>query len=56
MIDDPRNKTYYGGEVAAPVFSKVMSGALRLLNVAPDQPAEPLKQAAYDGVLVRCFR
>ncbi len=53
MIDDPRNKTYYGGEVAAPVFSKVMSGALRLLNVAPDQPAEPLKQAAYDGVLVR---
>lgn len=36
MIDDPRGKEYYGGAVAAPVFAKVMSGALRLLNIAPD--------------------
>ena len=36
MIDDPQGKKYYGGEVAAPVFAKVMSGALRLLNIAPD--------------------
>ena len=27
---------YYGGAVAAPVFAKVMEGALRLLNVPPD--------------------
>jgi len=27
---------YFGGLVAAPVFRKVMSGALRLLDVAPD--------------------
>jgi len=27
-----------GGQVAAPVFSKVVGGALRLLAVAPDQP------------------
>jgi len=27
---------YYGGDVAAPVFSAVMSGALRLMSVAPD--------------------
>jgi cell division protein FtsI (penicillin-binding protein 3) len=36
MVDEPRSKNYYGGEVAAPVFAKVMSGALRLLNVPPD--------------------
>lgn len=36
LIDAPRGNQYYGGEVAAPVFSGVMSGALRLLNVAPD--------------------
>lgn len=37
VIDDPRGKHYYGGKVAAPVFSAVMSGALRLLNVPPDR-------------------
>jgi len=36
MINEPSNGDYYGGVVAAPVFSNVMSGALRLLNVPPD--------------------
>jgi cell division protein FtsI (penicillin-binding protein 3) len=36
VIDDPAGKAYYGGEVAAPVFSRVMEGVLRTLNVAPD--------------------
>lgn len=36
MINDPGGEQYYGGQVAAPVFSRVMSGALRLLDVAPD--------------------
>ena len=36
MINEPRGKYYYGGLVAAPVFSAVMDDALRLLNVAPD--------------------
>jgi cell division protein FtsI (penicillin-binding protein 3) len=36
MIDEPSGKHYYGGEVAAPVFSNVMAGALRLLGIAPD--------------------
>ncbi len=36
MIDEPSAGQYYGGQVAAPVFSKVMAGALRLLNIAPD--------------------
>jgi len=35
-IHEPRGEHYYGGEVAAPVFSNVMAGALRLLDVAPD--------------------
>jgi cell division protein FtsI (penicillin-binding protein 3) len=38
MIDEPQGKQYYGGIVAAPTFSKVMQAALRLYNVAPDDP------------------
>lgn len=37
VIDEPSAGKYYGGQVAAPVFSKVMGGALRLLNVSPDE-------------------
>ena len=36
MVDEPRNGKYYGGQIAAPVFSKVMSGALRLMAIPPD--------------------
>ncbi len=36
VIHDPQGALYYGGYVSAPVFSKVMSGALRLLDVPPD--------------------
>ncbi|PHR51602.1 penicillin-binding protein 2 [Cycloclasticus sp.] len=36
VIDEPKAGDYYGGLVAAPVFSRVMSGALRLMNIAPD--------------------
>ena len=49
VIDEPTGGAYYGGQVAAPVFSAVMSGALRLLAVAPDDlqsvPATTLVQA-----------
>jgi len=37
VIDDPRAGSYYGGEVAAPVFSRVVGESLRLLNVLPDE-------------------
>ncbi len=37
VIDDPQRGVYYGGQVAAPVFQKVMEGGLRLLDVPPDQ-------------------
>jgi cell division protein FtsI (penicillin-binding protein 3) len=49
IIDEPTGGAYYGGEVAAPVFAAVMSGALRLLAVPPDDlqriPATTLVQA-----------
>ena len=38
VIDEPRNGQYYGGQVAAPVFAEVMSGGLRMLGLAPDDP------------------
>lgn len=36
MIDEPSEGAYYGGQVAGPIFSRIMNGALRLLNVTPD--------------------
>jgi cell division protein FtsI (penicillin-binding protein 3) len=41
VIDDPRNGPHQGGQVAAPVFAKVVGRALRLMGVAPDEPVEP---------------
>jgi cell division protein FtsI (penicillin-binding protein 3) len=38
MIDDPSSGEYYGGTVAAPVFSVVMADALRMLSVPQDAP------------------
>jgi len=36
MVDEPSNGLHYGGDVAAPVFSQVVSQTLPLLGVAPD--------------------
>lgn len=36
VINEPGGDMYHGGEVAAPVFSRVMKGSLRLLNITPD--------------------
>jgi cell division protein FtsI (penicillin-binding protein 3) len=36
VVDNPQKGSYYGGMVSAPVFAKVMDGALRLLDVPPD--------------------
>ena len=36
-IDEPnKEKGHYGGAVAAPIYSKVMEGTLRILNIPPD--------------------
>jgi cell division protein FtsI (penicillin-binding protein 3) len=39
-IDDPQDGQYYGGQVAAPVFSAVMGAALHLFNVPNDAPLD----------------
>lgn len=38
MIDEPESGQYYGGTVAAPVFSAVMTDALRMLSIPQDSP------------------
>ncbi len=35
IINDPRGKKYFGGEVAAPVFATVTADALRMLKIPP---------------------
>lgn len=41
VIDEPGGEGYFGGLVSAPVFSKVMSGTLRLMNMVPDNLPPP---------------
>ena len=36
VIDEPGKEDHFGGKVAAPVFSAVMTDAMRLLDVPPD--------------------
>jgi cell division protein FtsI (penicillin-binding protein 3) len=49
IIDDPGGTLHQAADVAAPVFSNVMSGALRLMDIPPDDlqnvPAQTLVQA-----------
>ncbi len=46
VIDEPQGAEYYGGQVAAPVFSRIMTGALRILDVPPDN------LSGYKGKLI----
>src|SRR5690625_166538 len=41
-IDEPRREGYFGGLVAAPVFSDIVAGSMRRLGVQPDAPLESL--------------
>ena len=41
MVDEPSKGVYFGGEVAAPVFSQVVQQTLRMMNVAPDIAVKP---------------
>jgi cell division protein FtsI (penicillin-binding protein 3) len=51
MIDEPQGAAYYGGDIAAPVFANIVSGALRVLAVPPDAlPAPPLTVVAQAQV------
>ena len=37
VVNEPRGKSYYGGQVAAPIFSLIVSGALRIMGIPPDE-------------------
>ncbi|HQS31269.1 penicillin-binding protein 2 [Polaromonas sp.] len=41
MIDEPRGGKYFGGDVAAPVFSEVVQQTLRMQGVQPDMSVKP---------------
>ena len=41
MVDEPSNGKYYGGDVAAPVFSEVVQQTLRMMGVQPDLEVRP---------------
>jgi cell division protein FtsI (penicillin-binding protein 3) len=41
MLDEPSAGKYFGGDVAAPVFSETVQQTLRLLNVQPDMAVRP---------------
>jgi cell division protein FtsI (penicillin-binding protein 3) len=41
MIDEPTNGVYFGGDVAAPVFSQTVQQTLRMLGVQPDMAVKP---------------
>src|SRR5690606_23913390 len=51
MIDEPTGGSYYGGEVAAPVFANIVSAALRLLAVPPDALPEPPLTVPSPGLI-----
>ena len=40
VINEPKGDNYHGGEVAAPVFSRITAGALHLMNIPPSAPVE----------------
>ncbi|MDB6049855.1 MAG: peptidoglycan glycosyltransferase [Pseudomonas sp.] len=50
VIDEPGKAGYFGGLVSAPVFSKVMSGTLRLMNITPDNLAATPTQEQVNAV------
>ena len=50
MIDEPSNGKYYGGDVAAPVFSEVVQQTLRMMGVPPDIEVRPAIVASQPAV------
>ncbi len=48
IVNEPKGDEHLGGQVAAPIFSDIAAGAMRLLNVAPDA-APPPEPAARSG-------
>jgi cell division protein FtsI (penicillin-binding protein 3) len=40
VINEPKGEEHYGGQVAAPVFSEIATGAMRILNIPPDNVSD----------------
>ena len=58
LIDEPGGGDHYGGVVAAPVFSRVMEGTFRILNIPPDDlPAitSPMMANSYQPEQIKGF-
>lgn len=49
VVDDPKGKEYYGGEVAAPVFSEIVADSLRMLDIVPDK----LVASSYNALAMK---
>lgn len=49
MIDEPASGKHYGGDVAGPVFSRIMAGSLRALDVPGDAPSTQIAQVSQEG-------
>ena len=50
VVNDPTGDEYYGGLVAAPLFSKVMTGAMRIMNIPPDDYHSMLVDTGDDSI------
>ncbi len=48
-VDEPQGIEHFGAQVAAPIFSKTMAGALRLLDIPPDRLDGPARRTAQLG-------
>jgi cell division protein FtsI (penicillin-binding protein 3) len=53
IVDEPPKGNHFGGQVAAPVFSKIVSETLRTLSIAPDAPYKT--SINTDGVIEEIF-
>jgi len=55
MVDEPSNGQYFGGDVAAPVFSQVVQQTLSRLGVLPDQEVKSQITASTTPAEVESF-
>jgi cell division protein FtsI (penicillin-binding protein 3) len=55
MVDEPKRQGYYGGQVAAPVFSQVVQQALRVLDVPTDLKVRPQIVVKPEAAVMESF-
>ena len=55
VINQPKTKVHFGGYVAAPVFKKVATDSLRILNISPDNISDYKKQVSTKNENINNF-